>query len=284
MLKDYMEAGRILLAFGAVSFMIVGITYSDSFIPSDKIISSLISGFFGALGVYSFNYWTDYNEDHINEPRSIIVSGKKSPKQILVFSIFCETLAILSAFFVSLASFLIVLTIIAISFAYSYRPLAGFRLKDLSIIKSVIVSSLWAMLQLILLFANSSVIPISIIFLLIFLFLQILIGTIIGDIKDLKGDLKFGIRTIPALLGLERMPFFLFILNSLSAIILFLGILIFNLKSYLILLPLVCLWRYYTIWLIQRKKNSMVYIYNYINFSTYIAMAVLAVLGKVMGL
>lgn len=128
--RDYLEAGRVLLAFGAVSYILIGIAYSPLPIPLEKSIASVLVGFFLSLGVYSFNYWTDGKEDSINEPGSAIVSGKKTPSQILVFSFLCKILAVIFAFAVSWESFLMVSFVVLVSFIYSHRGTFGVRIKE----------------------------------------------------------------------------------------------------------------------------------------------------------
>lgn len=283
MVKDYLEAGRAFLALGAVSFIIIGITYMDQELPPDKIVAALAAGFFVSLGVYSFNYQTDYMEDSINERSSAFIAGRKTASQILGFSFLCKSLAILSALMLGWIPFIIICTIVVLSFLYSYKIFGFMRLKELSGVKNLITSVSWAVLPTVPIFVFGFDIGPGLILLLLFLFLQILIGSMIGDMKDARGDAENQIITIPVILG-GRAVALLYVLNLASLAILFLGILIGGLKTHFILLPLAVVWRHYTLTMIENAWKTMKYIYNYMNFMTYPLLALLAVIGRLFGI
>jgi 4-hydroxybenzoate polyprenyltransferase len=284
MFRDFLETGRILLAFGTISFILLGITYLDAPLSWEMVAASLAAGFFTTLGIYSFNHVTDLSEDRVNKPDSALVSGRLSENQILAFSFICKGLAILSAYFVGWASMALVAGAALVSFLYSYRLFGVGRLKDIYVVKSITVAATYAAsLGVPVLGVGSGISPTYWI-LVFFVFIQILIGTIVADLKDVEGDRKSGVKTIPAAIGKERTMVALIALNSIALLALICGFWAWGLKQYLLLLPLVCLWRYYTFGAMYENRMAIEDIYVKMDNPTYIMTGVLALIGKYLGL
>lgn len=278
--RDYLEAGRAELAIEAASFIVLGLAYMDVLPPFEKIIPMLSCAFFGTLGIYSFNVVTDRNEDFINKPFSAINLGRKTERHILYFSLICKLIALVSAYLISLAVFDIVGIVILGSFIYSHKMMAGGRLKDMFILKNISVAFFWALTPLIPMLVYEFSIPSAYLAIVFFVFISGFISSMTSDLKDVRGDQKAGIKTFPAVFGMEMTLIFLFVLNTLGVIALAVGWLSMGLKVSMFLLPLVCISRYYSFWLIGTGKKSAAYVYHNIDGPSETAMGPLALLGR----
>lgn len=281
-MKDYFEAGELVWGIAGMTFIILGITYLSVFPPIEKIALGLIVGFFVPLGVYSFNQVTDYREDLVNKKNSVVLSGRKSCEQILAFSFLCKALAIVFSFFISWAALVLVSVIVLTSFLYSYRFGFG-RLKEVPLVKNVSISVAWSILPLIPAFSVNIPFDPNFLFIALFVFMHCFISSLIADLQDMEGDQKSGIKTLPLMVGIDKTVQILVASNVVAFFAVILGMLFFNVKTYLAIMALiVTLGCQYAVMAIGKK--TMKYIYDYIDKPVYASIGVLALLGRLIGL
>ncbi len=281
-MADYLTAGRIFLALGIVSVVVLGATYLDASLSLEMIALSVLTAFFVTLGVYSFNQVTDYEEDRVNKPNSVVISGRKSPRQILYFSFLCKALAIALAFAIGQAAFLLICSVVLIGFVYSFKLPGLVRLKEIFIVKNITVSTVWSLMVIVPVFASNAAFQPEFLIVMAFVFLHNLMGVLNADLKDTDGDLKSGLKTIPGVVGKNGTLLLIFGLNTLALLLLVLGIAFWDVKSYLILLSLVSIWRYYRFWVIYRKELN--HVYFRMEDPAYVLLGLLAVMGRIAGL
>lgn len=286
---DYIKSTRPPLIIAAISLIFLGIFYVNIPLFSFTSLLSILSGFLLTASVYSFNYWTDIKEDNINVPQSAIITGKMTYKKVLNFSLFCFFMAIFFSFFLSLASLILVIFIFFIGTIYSYPLLnhllpfkfAKKRLKELPVgFKSGTIAFTWAFGSLIPIFAVVPVITFDLSLLILFLFIQVFIGTIIRDFKDISGDKKSGINTLPVVFNPKIVFFLLISLNTISIIIISISVLLGN--YFWVYLYIGAFWRYIGLVMAYKNKTQSRLIYEEMNLSTCSLFAVggfLAVLG-----
>lgn len=283
-MRDYLESGRWFLALCAASFTLLGILFLGPPFSLERALAGMVSAFFLILGIYSFNHITDIGEDRINKPKSAIVSGRKTVKQILFFSLLCKGMAIAAAFFISIESFVLVCVMALVGFAYSYRILGAPRLKDIFIVKSIVVSAVVGAFPALLILGEAVNGWGGVLTLILFLMIHILIGAITADLRDIEGDVKSGIRTIPAFIGYERTVDLLFVSNVLALVVLLAGIGFLGLKSSFLLLSLIFIWRIYVLGVLYEKKEDVSKIYTDLDCPTYLFITPLAVIGYLIGI
>jgi len=279
--KDYLKAGRADLAIEAVSFMILSLTYMDALPPAGTIAALIACVFFVTLGVYGFNNVTDFHEDSINKPHSAVMSGRKTCRQILNFSLLCKLFAVISAYFISWAALIVVSVIILGSFFYSSKPIGGGRLKDMFLVKNVTIALLWAMLLLLPMLAWGVAVPFPYFIVVFFVFTHDFISSVLSDLKDVEGDRHAGIMTFPAVYGEKNTLMLLASVNMAGLAAIFAGWLFLDLKIYLVLLPIVCVSRAYMFSLIYSGKQSAADVYHKFDRPTETALGPLAVLGRI---
>ena len=165
------------------------------------------------FSIYSLDKLTDSKEDAINAPkRMIFLEGRK--ELILFYSIAAYVLSLILIFLEIPSALGIALVPIAANAAYGSKLLPGMpRLKDIPVMKNLVVAITWASIATLLPGAhNAPAISIAIVF--YFVFVKCFINTVLYDIRDIKGDRENGVKTMPVILGPKRTAAILLLINS----------------------------------------------------------------------
>ena len=164
--------------------------------------------------IYSLNKLTDREEDSVNSPERTSYI-QRNGKLILVLSIASCSIAILLGFSVKPLTIPIFLFPLLVGIIYSIQIHPKIpRLKDITGIKSVMVATSWAVLTTFLpaIYLQNIIIIIPLIF--YFFFTKIFVNTVIFDVRDIEGDQKNNIRTIPVAIGRTKTKKMLLIIHS----------------------------------------------------------------------
>jgi 4-hydroxybenzoate polyprenyltransferase len=182
----------------------------------DVNITVLVASFLGVFSIYTLNKATDKKEDRINRPDQ----SSRSATYYIAVSFITMILSLILGFLVGLFAFLILLTPTLVGILYSVRVSPRLpRLKEIVGAKSVLVAFSWSLYGAFLpLTLHGSDFP-NIALVFIYIFMQVIINTILFDFFDTKGDRESGIRTLPTVFGTEKTKKMLFLVNSSLAII-----------------------------------------------------------------
>jgi len=205
------------------------------------------------LTVYFANESTDTVEDLINKKTS-----PNSKKKYLIISIIMCIVCSLYSFFKQIN--IMYLSILLIGFFYSFKliPFKSkyIRLKDIPVIKNLIVSFYWSIPTVMIpLWVAKTEVNISsdTIIITIILGLSTFISTIISDAIDETGDRLANVKTLPVLFGVKNT------LNILTIILFVIGItafITFYLKHNLIFMGLIfVLWNFLNLNMFIAKSN-----------------------------
>jgi 4-hydroxybenzoate polyprenyltransferase len=202
----YITSSSLLLAFNG-SLVVV---FSFCLLSYRIIPDLLLAAFLVTFSVYSLNRLTDRVEDSINRP-------ERTTKPI--FFLFLLVVSMLAGLLMGLLEglncFIVLLSPLLIGLVYSVRLSKSVpRLKDVVGAKSFAVAASWAL--------TGSLLPVSFyaaslekVFLdFAYIFIRILVGTILCDVLDRKGDLIAGVETIPLRFGRKKTKRLLIIMNS----------------------------------------------------------------------
>ena len=249
-----------------VSACAVAILYMSLLLQGLLSLSSallLLAAFLLSFSVYSLNRVTDLEEDSINLPdggRSI----KKNRDYLIFASLESINIALVLAFFSYPSAVIVILFAFFVAFFYGLGS-SRFRLKNIVLLKSITVAGTMTLTAVALAFAvyaNSAFIVLTVTY---FILVKILIATMLLDVRDIEGDLKAGVRTIPVSLGVNKTRNLLLLLNSTLvpwvAFSLFRGIF----YPYIFVLILSVLYGYWSILRFTRAsaKTSRLY-YSYV--------------------
>ncbi len=168
--------------------------------------------FLATFSVYGLNKATDKAEDAINRPE--IASRRSS--YYLVPSMTALAASLIIGAIEGLMVLLIVTTPLIIGIIYSVKLSPSLpRLKEIVGIKSIAVAFSWALTGSLLPAATQQLAFEKVALVFIYIFIQLLVNTIMFDSLDIKGDQLSGVKTIPIALGKTKTRKLLLLLNSL---------------------------------------------------------------------
>ncbi|MGB9902980.1 UbiA family prenyltransferase [Methanothrix sp.] len=214
-----MDAAERLLAFLAVTSLFIGgtgffKTYMASLLlgiePSMTICFAV---FLVSFSVYTLDKLVDLDRDVSNMParKQFLYSRRRIFLALALSAYLAATL--IMAYVRPAALPLVFVPVIANAF-YGMRLLPWLpRLKDIPVMKNVVVGSAWAVVTVLIPVFYSgysnSWIPV-----LYFIFIKTFIDTVLYDIRDLAGDRISGVRTMPVILGEKLTVLLLLLLNT----------------------------------------------------------------------
>jgi 4-hydroxybenzoate polyprenyltransferase len=196
---------------GTVGFFKASIIYIMLGLTPDFRICMAV--FLLVFSIYSLDKLTDSKEDAINMPGRVDFI-KRHRRIIYACSIASYLLSALIVLLVKPWALPIMLLPIVANAAYGSRISPHIpRLKDIPVMKNLLVAFIWASLITVLA-AWGETDLIGIAFISYFLLAKSFINTVLYDIRDLEGDRKNGVRTIPVLVGPKWTTILLLALNS----------------------------------------------------------------------
>ncbi len=174
--------------------------------------ATLLIAFLATFSVYNLNRATDVAEDSVNRPEA---AGRGADFYLLP-SVAAAALCLLLSASVGAVALVVIAATFAASVAYSVRLFPQVpRLKEVVGVKSVLVALSWGFTGALLPAAAQHVDPEKMALAFAYIFLQLLVNTVLCDVCDVDGDVASGVRTLPVVLGLGRTRSLLLAVNSL---------------------------------------------------------------------
>ncbi|MGD0327262.1 MAG: UbiA family prenyltransferase [Halobacteriota archaeon] len=193
----------------------VAILYISFLLQGTLILSSallLVAAFLLACSIYSLNKVTDLKEDAINLPdrgRSIM----KNRDYLLFASVESINIAVVLALFSYPSAIIVILFAFFVAFFYSLGT-RRFRLKNILFLKNITIAGTVTATAVLLTLAVQVNIAFIVVMVTYFIFVKVLIGSVLLDVRDIEGDRKASVRTIPVSLGRTKTRNLLLLLNS----------------------------------------------------------------------
>lgn len=182
MLREFLSFIRIRICLYVASIGIVGhLLYN----PSSSIVPAALAAFFLAASVYSFNTVTDREEDRLNGRVNSFAGNGAAISFVLFF------IGLSFSYAVSFQSFVVYIMASAAGLAYS-----ALRLKRCFPFKNVYTIAVTLLAFLI--GASSDRVAIHHMALLSAIIASV---SILGDMRDIEGDRKVGIKTVSSHFG-----------------------------------------------------------------------------------
>jgi len=174
--------------------------------PRISIISFLLT-----FSVYNLNKVTDKTEDSLNRPETAL-----SSKYFLFSSLAALFVSFYFSFQIGLRAIMVLFSTFIIGFLYSVKITKSIpRLKEIVGVKSLMVALSWGLTGSILPACSQQVEASKIMLVFTYIFIQLLVNTILCDVRDMNGDKASGMETIPLALGLKNTRKLLIGVNSL---------------------------------------------------------------------
>jgi 4-hydroxybenzoate polyprenyltransferase len=215
----------------------------------------LVANFLVVFAVYCMNRLTDKDEDAVNSPeRASLVNGNEKILGLAVAFSYIGAIAL--GALENIFAMLILLFPLCSGIAYNVKISSKLpRLKDIFGVKNTIVALSWAVITTLLPLVNSCKVSlILVISLFYFFFIKSFINTVLYDIRDIEGDKKNGIITIPVGIGKQNTKKLLRILTS-SLLVMSFALLLINQISFGIFITMAfCAFNAY--WYIDYTYNN----------------------------
>ncbi len=166
------------------------------------------------FSVYSLNKLTDKKEDAINSPERLSFLAGRT-RLILVYSLLSYALSVLLIALEKPIAIPVIFIPLLANALYSSRLIPGLpRLKDIPLMKNLVVAFSWALVCVLVPAAYSEYLDGKVILIIYFIFQKVFINTVLYDVRDIAGDRENGIRTLPCLFGLKKTLLILLAMNS----------------------------------------------------------------------
>jgi 4-hydroxybenzoate polyprenyltransferase len=202
-----------------------------------------------AAAGYIINDYYDIKIDYVNKPDKVVVGKLIKRRIVLASHIILNVVGIAIGFYLSLR-------------VGGLNFLAGFllwiysnRLKRKALIGNVTIAFLTGLSIAIIAVYYQRNVSLLMAY-AVFAFSINLVREIIKDMEDIRGDMRFGSRTLPIVWGLRKTKYFLFVLIALFIIVLFLlssqlGNHILNVFFIILIVPII-----YLIYLLYRADSQ----------------------------
>lgn len=211
----------------------VGMAYTSCFIQEIAWTGEVAAVMFMiAFSVYNLNRKTDEAEDEINHERRFRIT-KKFQRHLVVAAVAAYLAALIIAALHGAVAFCVTAVPLVSGIFYSVPVLPqrlGYRrLKEIPVLKNLVVSSAWALsISLLPVYLSASAPTTATLVTFVFIFSYVFVATVLPDIRDRAGDAATGVVTIPVLVGVDRSRILLTAGNmAAGAVILSLGRLVF---------------------------------------------------------
>jgi 4-hydroxybenzoate polyprenyltransferase len=278
--KDYLVHARLPIVLGASLLMIVSVLYAEIPLLSLVSLACVATGSLLIFSVYSFNSWTDFDEDRVNSPEFAAV-GSRSKSAIFALSLSTGIATMALGLLLGLLAAITAATILTAGLLYSYPVLGALgipRFKEIPVLKNLVAAASWAVMLTIPFSATGTTLGPVVSLLILFVFLQLLVESISRDLADRHGDAGAGFSTIPSVIGVRRTLGLLFAINTVSVAVIVASA---TLALYTSLILIGCAWRYCTLYLMLDER-PLTFTFAKINFPTLLALVVGAILGKIL--
>ncbi len=212
-IAEYLVYSSVYLSFAAGAMVFISCILQG-------VAFSLIGASLGMLityAIYNLNRKTDESEDAINHSHRYAFT-KKYEKSLYVSGIGAYVLALVISAFYGISVFFISAIPLIAGLIYSTPLLPARcryrRLKEIPVVKSLLVTVAWALPPALLpVYVNGATPSIVTLAVILFFSSLVFINTVLFDIRDMDGDRALGIHTIPVLLGISRTKALLTLVN-----------------------------------------------------------------------
>ena len=251
-LIDVIAFSSLILAFTGGFGVFASCFIEDiPWFPAPSIIMTLVS-----FSVYNLNRKTDEQEDEINH-RNRYSFTKKFEKFLFYSALISYVIALAISIFYGINAFFVACIPLLSGILYS-EPILPVswryhRLKEIPVIKNVIVAVAWAVtLSLLPIYLVNDTPDIGVLISVIFFFTYVFMASILPDIRDCEGDFAVGITTLPVLIGIPRTNGVLIVITSTLGGLILLGGYLFSLHSVIIMLIIGILYMLFCILSMER--------------------------------
>jgi 4-hydroxybenzoate polyprenyltransferase len=182
----------------------------------------LLMAYLFSYGAYMLNRGSDVTQDSVSNPgRTTYLLGRA--KYLTIISAASFGIGYVIAFFTNLIFFfaLIVPLVLALVYSIGSKKLTGLigakRLKEKLLVKNLAISFGWSLIPLLVGLYYESL-PLLLLSFGPFIFFRLMSNTIFFDLRDVRADRAYGVRTVPVVYGKLRAYYIMNLFDALSAV------------------------------------------------------------------
>jgi 4-hydroxybenzoate polyprenyltransferase len=187
----------------------VGMAYTSCFIQGIAWTGAIAAVMFMLVfSVYNLNRKTDEAEDKLNHERRFRIT-KKFERYLFVAALVAYLTALIIAALHGAAAFCVATIPLLSGISYSAPILPRWwryhRLKEIPVMKNLVVSSAWGLsFSLLPVYLSGSTPTTATLVTFMFIFSWTFVASVLPDIRDRAGDSATGVATIPVLVGVAK--------------------------------------------------------------------------------
>ncbi|MDG6994609.1 MAG: UbiA family prenyltransferase [Nitrososphaerota archaeon] len=181
----------------------------------------LVMAYLFSFGAYMINRASEIDQDQISNPeRTRHLQGRKAALPLIAGGAFA--IGYVLAFFSNLIFLIALIIPLIMALLYSVgskkftKIIGARRLKDRLLVKNIAISIGWSLIPLLVgLYFEALSLPI--VTFAIFIFLRLMSNTIFFDIRDVKADSQYGIKTMPSVYGVSASYKLMNVIDAMAA-------------------------------------------------------------------
>jgi len=168
----------------------------------------LLMAYLFSYGAYAINRSTELDQDAVTNPaRTRLLAARKKYLPAVATASFgigyILAATVNSIFLLALLSPLLLALVYSVGSKRLVRYLGVKRLKEKLLVKNMVVAFGWSLIPLLVALYYLDL-KFAIVSFGVVIFLRLMTNTVIFDARDIEGDRKFGVKTIPVVLGVVR--------------------------------------------------------------------------------
>ena len=273
--------GGHLLALGTASIA----ASSAIILGRTPSIILLAMAYLFSYGAYMLNRGSEVTQDSVSDPaRTNYLRGRS--RYLTAISGLCFGIGYLLAATVNLVFLgaLLIPFVLALTYTIGSKKLVSLigakRLKDKLLVKNLVISFGWSLIP-VLVGLYYKTVPIVLLAFAPFIFFRLMSNTVFFDLRDVRADSEYGVRTIPVVYGSGLAYRLMTIFDFVSAAYVFLLIAIHVFPAFTLVMILLPAYSLLYRWISQSPGANLGFLCDFVADGEYILWGPLLFFGKI---
>lgn len=245
----------------------------------------LVMAYLFCYGAYMFNRGAEVSQDAISDPsRTNFLQGRS--KYLTVISVTCFAVGYLLAATVGLIFLGALLTPLVLALAYTagsdkmVRILGARRLKDKLLVKNLVISLGWSLIPILVGLYYGSI-SIALVAFIPFIFFRFMENTVFFDLRDVRADREYGVRTAPVVFGSGLSYKIMSVFDILSAAYILILVVVHIFPLYSVIMVLLSAYSFAYRQISLRPGSDLGFLCDFIADGEYLFWGPMLILGKI---
>lgn len=246
----------------------------------------LLMAYLFSYGAYMLNRGSEVVQDSISNPaRTDFLQGRSKYLAAISGASFGVGYLLAATVNLLFLSALLLPLVLALAYTVGSKKLVKLigskRLKDKLLVKNIAISFGWSLIPLLVGLYYESV-SLALLALAPFIFLRLMSNTVFFDLRDVKADSEFGVRTVPVVYGANRAYTLMSMVDILSGAYIALLVALGLFPAYSLVTLLLPAYSLLYRWLSQRPSVELGYLCDFVADGEYAFWGPLLIIGKIL--